>query len=587
MPGKVKRPSVTRRTMGWYWYFARRYPKQVAGSLLRIVDSAALTIIIPFLISRIVQLIAQDNFAPIIDNLTLIVITAAVGIATNYTAVSSLSRMEAKAQRDLNVFCFDHLMSQGFSFFSNRFAGSLVNQVSKFGGSMVRFWDAVVMDILGLLVSVVFASAVLAWFNLGYAAVTFVTVLISIAVIVWMTIKRIPYRRRAVRAVSKVTGELADNLTNAMAVKSFAAETRESKRYFASSDDLANKQLKSWIIAIKNGQVIIALGIILELIVLFYGVNLVQRGLIELEIFLVAQIYAMQLAGRFWQMSGIARSLEGAFADAHEMVELLKIKPAIQDRPKTQPSRISRGTIHFDHIDFRYQDERGYLFRDLSFEIEPGQRVGMVGHSGSGKTTITKLLLRFHDVNRGAITIDGQDIRHIKQRDLRQAITYVPQEPLLFHRSIAENIGYSKPAASLEEIKQAAQMAYADEFIEALPDGYDTLVGERGVKLSGGQKQRVAIARAILKDSPILVFDEATSALDSTSEAAIQKAMANVMEDHTSIVIAHRLSTIQKLDRIIVFEEGHMAEDGTHQQLLASGGIYKQLWDHQSGGFID
>ena len=239
-------------------------------------------------------------------------------------------------------------------------------------------------------------------------------------------------------------------------------------------------------------------------------------------------------------------------------------------------------------VSFAHDNGNGeHVFDNFNLTIASGQRVGLVGHSGSGKTTLTRLLLRFSDIYEGMITIDGQDIAMVTQRSLRDSIAYVPQEPLLFHRSLRENIAYGKPDASEEEIRRAARQANALQFIESLPDGFDTMVGERGIKLSGGQRQRIAIARAILKDAPILVLDEATSALDSESEKLIQESLTELMKGRTSIVIAHRLSTIAKLDRIVVLDKGRVIEDGTHSELTKKGGVYSMLWSHQSGGFIE
>jgi ATP-binding cassette subfamily B protein len=270
------------------------------------------------------------------------------------------------------------------------------------------------------------------------------------------------------------------------------------------------------------------------------------------------------------------------------MAQILEIKPEIADPKKPRKFTPKSADVSFEDIDFRYQDANkdDYLFRDLSIAIKSGEKIGLVGHSGSGKTTITKLLLRFMDIQGGRILIDGQDISKVKQTELRKYISYVPQEPLLFHRSLRENIGYGKLNATNQEIIEAAKQANAHEFVEQLSEGYDTLVGERGIKLSGGQKQRVAIARAMIKDAPILVLDEATSALDSESEQLIQDALWKLMAGRTAIVIAHRLSTIQKMDRILVMDNGRILEDGSHTELIAAKGKYAELWAHQSGGFI-
>lgn len=249
--------------------------------------------------------------------------------------------------------------------------------------------------------------------------------------------------------------------------------------------------------------------------------------------------------------------------------------------------RIKKGAIVFDSVTFTHSDADDTLFDRFSLSIASGEKIGLVGRSGAGKSTFVKLLMRFSDIDGGAITIDGQHIDEITQDNLRSVIAYVPQEPALFHRSVMDNIGYGNPKATKKQIVQAAKQAYADEFIRQLPRGYDTMVGERGVKLSGGQRQRIAIARAILKDAPILVLDEATSALDSHSEVLIQKSLKKLMTKRTTIVIAHRLSTINEMDRIVVMDNGNILEQGSHSSLLLREGMYATLWHRQSGGFIE
>ena len=287
-------------------------------------------------------------------------------------------------------------------------------------------------------------------------------------------------------------------------------------------------------------------------------------------------------------MNGIMRNYNRIIGNANDMVEILQTPTTLIDKSDSK-LKVTNGEISMDKITFTHDEGQGdTLFHDFSLEIKPGEKIGLVGASGSGKTTLTKLLLRFADIDSGKITIDGQDISEVTQASLRAKIAYVPQEPLLFHRSVRENIAYGRPDATDTEIEEAAKKAGAYDFIVGLKDGFDTMVGERGIKLSGGQRQRVAIARAILKDVPILVLDEATSALDSESEALIQKSLETLMKNRTSIVIAHRLSTIAKLDRIIVLKDGKIVEDGSHDELInKKRGVYAKLWARQSGGFIE
>jgi ATP-binding cassette subfamily B protein len=298
--------------------------------------------------------------------------------------------------------------------------------------------------------------------------------------------------------------------------------------------------------------------------------------------------YTASIANQLFAFSNNAlRNYNRALGDSRDMMEILQIEPEVQDPKKPQKPQISAGKIDFSDVTFAHDGADDAIFQNFKINIKPGEKIGLVGHSGSGKTTFTRLLLRFSDLDSGAITIDGQNIAAIRQDDLRTNIAYVPQEPMLFHRSIAGNIAYGQPGASQKAIVRAATYASAHGFVRALPRGYDTLVGARGVKLSGGQRQRIAIARALLKDAPILVLDEATASLDSESERLIQKSLWKLMEGRTAIVIAHRLSTIQHLDRIVVLSEGQIVEQGSHRGLLRHNGTYAKLWRHQSGRFLE
>jgi len=287
-----------------------------------------------------------------------------------------------------------------------------------------------------------------------------------------------------------------------------------------------------------------------------------------------------------WEFNRIYRNLEGALTDAAQFADLLLDPPSVQDVGAPVPFTPRDHSVEVRDISFRHSPAQPLLFERFSLTVAAGTKLGLVGRSGGGKTTLTRLLLRFKDVERGQILVGGQSIADVPQSSLREVIAYVPQDPAMFHRTIADNIRFGRPEATDEEVRRAAALAHAAEFVQSLPDGYDTLVGERGIKLSGGQRQRIAIARAILKDAPILILDEATSSLDSESEALIQDALWTLMAGRTAIVIAHRLSTVRRMDSLVVVDGGRIVEQGTHENLLALGGIYASLWSHQSGGFL-
>ena len=311
-------------------------------------------------------------------------------------------------------------------------------------------------------------------------------------------------------------------------------------------------------------------------------INLWNQGLITIGTFVMTYVYILGLFDKMWELSSVLIRFMKSMTDAKEMVDILDKEPDILDPVSPEKLVDGKGEIEFKNVNFEYVEDN-QVFTNFNLKIKAGEKIGLVGHSGSGKSTITKMLLRFVDVKDGEILIDNQNIKNVTQDDLRSKISYVPQESILFHRSIGENIGYSKENASVKEIIEASKKAHAHEFISSLQNGYETLVGERGIKLSGGERQRVAIARAMLKDAPILVLDEATSSLDSISERYIQESLDILMRNKTTLVIAHRLSTIQKMDRIIVLDKGKIIEEGNHQELIAKNGAYAKLWNYQTG----
>ncbi len=499
-------------------------------------------------------------------------------------------RLHSRTMEDMYNDCFEQLLKQDYAFFADNFSGSLVTQANRFAKAFDQFYVTFFLDFWGQLCTVIAAIAITIYINLAIGLSVGLVWLLSFVLIAYLTNKRMPVRREAVARESIQTGELADALTNAVTVDTFAAATHESRRYGQTNAKRKLAFIASWRVGVRNYLYIALFGALLQIVLLIGGVEAVESGAITFATFLLFQVYIIRIIDSLHKSSMSIRMFEGILGDAHEMTELFGRKPAVQDPASPEVTLIKKGQIDFKTISFAYElseTKNDALFKDFNLDIKPGERVGLVGPSGGGKTTVTKLLLRYMDIQTGAIMIDGQNIRSITRDDLHKAISYVPQEPLLFHRSLGENIAYGNPGARFEQILSSAKRAHADEFISKLPNGYDTLVGERGVKLSGGQRQRVAIARAMLKDSPILLLDEATSALDSESEKLIQDALWKLMEGRTALVIAHRLSTVQRMDRIVVLAGGKIVEEGSHQKLLKQKGLYAKLWSHQSGGFLE
>jgi ATP-binding cassette subfamily B protein len=370
-------------------------------------------------------------------------------------------------------------------------------------------------------------------------------------------------------------------------VKSFAGEAREDARLATTTDLWRTRTYRTWLRGTLSGSTQGLAVITLQAAVLSLAVWLWARGLATPgDIAYVLATYTV-IQGYLRDIALHIRNLQRSVNDMEDIALFARQKLGVEDRPRAKLFRPGEGEIAFDRVTFRYSGQASPLYRDFSLILRGGERVGLVGASGSGKSTFVKLIQRLYDIDGGAIRIDGQNVADLTQESLRQAISLVPQDPLLFHRSLAENIAYGRPGASRDEIMAAATRAHAHDFIMALPQGYDTLVGERGVKLSGGERQRVALARAVLADARILIFDEATSSLDSISEAQMQRALEDVIEDRTTIIVAHRLSTVQQVDRILVFDQGRIVEQGTHTELLArEDGYYRRLFESQALGLI-
>jgi len=591
----MNRKTVARRTLHYYWREIKRQWRYNL-SLLFVMPTAIFlnTYATTWIMSIVINRLTTDPpgadqiftvFAPF---LLLYIAAIVVGELICWRLVLWLCwKGEVLAMVDLRKQCFDHLSEQSINFHNDKFGGSLVTQTTRFVSAYERLCDTIIWQIIPLIASFAFALTILG-FQLPLFALALAVLSGIFITIAWFSFKKVrTLNEQEAAASSRLTGQLADSITNISSIKSFARESHEVKLFAFRNRDLTKTTLSLMRAIIKRD---IVFGIVLVVLAITTFVFLIGGNAwlgVPIGTLFLAVTYMMNIWNQLWQFNRILRDTNRALGDAQEMTVILDTPIAVHDIPRARALKVQHGKIELCDVSFHHVDDNEEVFDNFSLKIPAGQRIGLVGHSGSGKTTLTRLLLRFSDIQVGEILIDDQNIAQITQSSLRQAIAYVPQEPLLFHRTIAENIAYGKPNATEEEIREAAKQANALEFIDKLPDGLETMTGERGVKLSGGQRQRIAIARAILKDAPILVLDEATSALDTESEKLIQQALKRLMKGRTAIVIAHRLSTVAELDRIVVLNNGKIVEDDTHANLITRNGIYSRLWNRQTGFEVD
>lgn len=575
-----------------YWQVTKKNRKTaIPGATLPAIDTILTQYVPPLALASIISVATttqNPTFADFLPFLLLFGISWTIGEILMRIGMQFLLITESRAIKQLYNDGVAQLLKRDISFFNDNFAGSLTKKTIGYAGRYELVADTLTHNVISKIIPTIFALIVLATYSPWISLLLIGWVAIAIMVVFPM----VRYRQKLVNiretASNKLSGHIADVYANVGAVKAQASEDFEQDRNAKLTKDYVKKMKRSW--DYQNLRIDISIApiyVLSNLSGLILGLYLAQNGVIEYANIIVIFSYYTLVTFFMWEFNNVYRRLETAFSDAAQYTELLLTEPTILDSDSPRKIDTPQGFINFKDVTFSYDKDENKLFNNFSLSIPAGQKFGLVGRSGGGKTSITKLLLRFVDIDGGAIEIDGVPINQLTQHELRSLVSYVPQDPIMFHRTIKENIAYAKPDATEEEILDAAKKAHAHEFIKDLPKGYETLVGERGVKLSGGQRQRIAIARAILKNAPILLLDEATSALDSESENLIQDALWKLMEGKTAIVIAHRLSTIQKMDQIIVLDKGSVAERGTHTELTKQKGIYAELWAHQSGGFID
>ena len=542
---------------------------------------------LPYFLSLAIGDLATNRPENVQAHLISAGIVGFIGIICNLVGFQMLARHESKVRTDLYQSTFQSLLQKDFSFYVNEKIGALTSRFIDFGRAHITLQDLVILRTLGFVLSLIISLVIIAT-HVPLLALGLAVLMIFVIIHIRISSKiRQPYRRERKRLIAEIHGKVADGLTNNLIVKTFAGEKSEQKILSRDLKDLDRVYVKDFSLFGLDGSIRNLIMTTTQIVGIGFCAYYVFNGSLDLAIAIFALTYLQRSSSQIFAMGEIINGYEQALLEAAPMSDILSVESKIHDAPEAKIMKNITPTISLEDVSYHYEDKTENVLDNVSLDIPAGQKVGLVGPSGAGKTTITNLLLRFYDVSSGVIKIGDVDIRDVTQESLRKHIAYVPQEPMLFHRTLRENISYGKKNATDAEIRKAADQANATEFINKLPDGLDTLVGERGVKLSGGQRQRIAIARALLKDAPILILDEATSALDSESEKLIQDALQKLMTGRTSIVIAHRLSTISKLDRVIVLNDGKIVEDGTHAVLLEEKGVYAKLWAHQSGGFIE
>lgn len=554
-----------------------------------IIVAAALELVPALLYKEFFDAVSREQFsqrAELVEILVLLVGVYLVNWVIWRIAEVINNIYKNKIMVDLSSTAFSYLHGHSVSFFHNNFVGSLVKKVKRFVDGYNRIFGILTWDLLPILVTIVVIFSVLVQRSPMFGVAVLVYAVAMIGFNYAFSQFKLKYDKQRTQAHTKWTGHLADTITNYMNVQFFNGHKREVKDYDKIQDKVRRLNTFTWQLGDLNEGVQVLIIIGLEFALFWGAIGLWQQGLLSVGDFVLIQAYVIQLAHKFWGIGRIMRDYYESMSEANEMTEILLMPHAIADSKSAVPLANVSGGIVFDDVSFYYNKTRKIITK-FDLAITAKQSIAFVGPSGAGKSTLVKLILRMHDVSKGKILIDGQKVSAVTLESLRAAISYVPQTPILFHRTLMENIRYGKPDATDEEVYRAAKLAHCDEFIQGFPQKYETYVGERGVKLSGGERQRVAIARAILRNAPILILDEATSSLDSESEHLIQDALDHLMKDKTVIVIAHRLSTIMKMDRIVVIENGTIVEQGTHKQLIRKRkGTYKKLWEFQVGGFI-
>ncbi|KSV90462.1 ABC transporter ATP-binding protein [Sinorhizobium sp. GL28] len=584
------RGGAFRSALGFTWVHWKRQPLRISVIFGMVLLSTLADVLTPLYSGRLVDAVvsggAADQLAwdAAIAAFWMLMALSLGAIILRHFTFLGVTDLTLKMMADIASAAFYRIQRFSTDWHANSFAGSTVRKVTRGMWALDLLNDTLLVALFPSVVMLVGSTVLMSFYwpmmgvIIGVGSIVFivVTILLSLGYVA-------PMASLANRWDTKLGGALADAVSCNIVVKGFGAEGREDARLAKVLAKWRDRTRRTWIRGTTNGTTQGAMLLVLRAAVIGFALLLWSRGQATAGdiTFVLTSFFILQ--GYLREVGQHIRNLQRSINDMEELVDIHGQPLGIEDKADAKPIRITDGRIEFKDVTFHYGAHRKPLYDRFSVTIREGERVGLVGHSGSGKTTFVKLIQRLHDLKSGQIRIDGQDIASVAQTSLRQQIAIVQQEPILFHRSLAENIAYARPDATQSEIEKAAKLASAHDFITSLPKGYGTLVGERGVKLSGGERQRIAIARAFLADAPILILDEATSSLDSESEVLIQQAMERLMLGRTTLVIAHRLSTVRALDRLLVFDHGRIAEEGTHDALIRlDGGIYRGLFERQA-----
>jgi ATP-binding cassette subfamily B protein len=589
-PGSPPRKRAVLLVLRYYGgQMARLRRYTVPAMLMPALGNTGINYVAPLVVAQLVGRLASKPAIGIGTAMPYVLGFAGVMLGAEAmwrVGLHCMNRLDAYGIENLYVTGMDELLARDAAFFHDNFAGSLTKRVLSFASRFEDFTDNLMFNVTGSFVPIAFASVVLWRYDPLLVAGLIGLITVTGAGIVPLIRRRQKLVDQREEAIARVSGHVADSLANMDTVRAFAAEDSEAAEHRSRVAEQRRKALRSWDYAnLRIDALVAPMSVLTNVLGLLLAIALCA-GRHGIEAIIVAFTYYSNATRIMFEFNQIYRRMESSLTEAAQFTELLLTPPTVVDPVMPEPLRPRASDVRFERVTFGYQG-KSPLFAGLDLTVPSGARLGLVGRSGGGKSTLTRLLLRMMDVQEGRILIGGQDISRLRQSDLRSQIAYVPQDPVMFHRTLRDNIAFARPDATGAEIREAARAAHVTEFADALPDGFGTLVGERGVKLSGGQRQRVALARAILRDAPILLLDEATSALDSESEVLIQQALWRLMQGRTALVVAHRLSTVARMDQLVVLDRGQVVEKGTHGDLLRLGGTYARLWKHQSGGFLD